>query len=125
MSLHARPKHRRLSTFKETTMRPYSSHIKIIHLRRMAAKRQKRHCYYCKRLMTSQPQLRRTAEHLIARSDCGKDSKSNIVAACHFCNAMRHRLFPRLRAPEYAATVKALVSHDKWHERHPAWKGFS
>ncbi|MFT3791625.1 MAG: HNH endonuclease [Rudaea sp.] len=102
-----------------------SSHIKIIHLRRKAANRQGRRCYYCKRLMTSQSQLRCTAEHLVARADHGKNSKSNIVAACKFCNAMRHRLFPRLLAPEYAATVKTLVNLNKWHEHHPAWKSLA
>lgn len=97
------------------------SHLKIIHLRRMAAKRQERHCYYCKRLMASQPQLRCTAEHLVARSDNGKDSKSNIVAACLFCNAMRHRLFARLTPQAYAATVRTLVDSNRWHEHHSAW----
>ncbi len=107
------------------------SNIKFIHLRRKAlrrkaAKRQENHCYYCERLMTSrQPQLCCTAEHLIARSDQGKDSNSNIVAACKFCNAMRHRLCPSLPALEYAATVKKLVTLNKWHERHPAWKSLA
>jgi len=97
------------------------SHIKIIHIRRLAAKKQARHCYYCNRLMTSQPQLRCTAEHLVPRSECGRDSKSNIVAACKFCNAMRHRLYPRLVASEYAAAVRTLVNLNQWHEKHPAW----
>lgn len=101
------------------------SNIKILHLRRKAAKKQAQHCYYCKRIMTKQPQLRCTAEHLVARSDHGKDSKSNIVAACKFCNAMRHRLFLRLAVIEYATTVQALVSRNKWHEQHPAWESLA
>ena len=102
------------------------SHTILIHLRRKAAKRQQFHCFYCEHLMTtSQPQLRCTAEHLVARMDRGKDSKRNIVAACRFCNAMRHRLFPKLAPREYAATVKSLVSLNRWHEQHPAWKSLA
>ena len=97
------------------------SHIKIIHLRRRAAKRQGKHCYYCERQMGVLPQLSCTAEHLQAQSENGKDSKANIVAACKFCNAMRHRLFPRLAVERYAATVRTLVQKGQWHEKHPAW----
>ena len=32
-----------------------------------------------------------TAEHLIARKDGGRESASNIVAACRGCNQTRHR----------------------------------
>lgn len=99
------------------------SHINILHLRRKAAKKQSQLCYYCSRFMTSRcPQLRCTAEHLVARSDHGKDTRSNIVAACRFCNVMRHRLFPRLSAQEYAAAVEDLVKRNKWHKNHSAWK---
>ena len=101
------------------------SDILIIHLRRKAAKRQDRHCYYCNRLMTSQPQLRCTAEHLIARSEHGAHSKSNIVAACKFCNAMRHRQFPNLIPAAYAEAVRSLVAQNMWHEQHPAWKSLA
>lgn len=102
-----------------------NSNIKIIHLRRMASKKQGRRCYYCTRVMGSRAQLRCTAEHLIARSDQGRDSKTNIVAACNFCNAMRHRLFPQLIAREYAAIVRKLVDLNQWHEQHPAWKSLA
>lgn len=102
-----------------------SSPVKIIHLRRFAAKKQAHHCYYCTRLMTSRAQLQCTAEHLIARSDSGKDSKSNIVAACKSCNAMRHRIYPQLTAGEYALAVRNLVELNHWHERHPAWKSLA
>lgn len=101
------------------------SDILIIHLRRLAAKRQGRHCYYCNRLMVSLPQLRCTAEHLLARSEHGANSKSNIVAACKFCNAMRHRQFPNLIPAAYAEVVRSLVARNKWHEQHPAWKSLA
>ena len=32
-----------------------------------------------------------TAEHLVARCDGGKNTASNIVAACRECNSTRHR----------------------------------
>ena len=112
--------------FKEPIMR---SHVytfqKLAYLRRKAARRQERRCYYCNRVMTSQAQLRCTAEHLIARSEQGPDSQSNIVAACKFCNSMRHRLFPNLIPPEYAQMVRTLVSTNHWHEHHSAWKSLA
>lgn len=101
------------------------SSIKIIHLRRKASKMQGRRCYYCACQMSSKPQLRCTAEHLVARSDHGSDSKKNIVAACKFCNAMRHRLFGHLSPDEYAMTVRNLVRLHQWHEQHPAWKSLA
>lgn len=98
------------------------SNIKIIHLRRKAAKKQSLHCYYCNRVMTSKfPQLSCTAEHLVPRSDNGKDTSVNIVAACKFCNAMRHRQYPNLAPPDYAQTVRKLVALNKWHQHHAAW----
>ena len=36
-------------------------------------------------------QLRSTAEHLRARCDGGRDTPSNIAAACWQCNRLRHR----------------------------------
>ena len=101
------------------------SNIKIIHLRRLAAKRQEHRCYYCNCVMGKQPQLRCTAEHLVARAQQGKISKSNIVAACKFCNSMRHRLFGHLAVAEYAQKVRDLVRFNKWHEQHQAWKSLA
>ena len=101
------------------------SNIKIIHLRRMASRRQGRRCYYCKRAMGSTPQLRCTAEHLVARSENGCDSIANIVAACKFCNAMRHRGYGHLLPDEYAVAVRTFVSIQQWHERHPAWESLA
>lgn len=101
------------------------SNIKIIHLRRFASKRQGRCCYYCKRAMGSTPQLRCTAEHLVARAQRGNDSKANIVAACKFCNAMRHRGHGHLLPDEYAVAVRTFVRLQQWHERHPAWESLA
>lgn len=47
-------------------------------------------CFYCRLPMGADV----TAEHLVARMDGGKNTRSNIVAACRRCNALRHGLFP-------------------------------
>lgn len=98
------------------------SNITIIHLRRLAAKRQANRCYYCNRIMGKTPQMRCTAEHLVARGDRGKDSKANIVAACKFCNSMRHRSFAHLAVADYRRVVRQQVDCKHWHEQHKAWR---
>lgn len=47
-------------------------------------------CFYCRLPMGKNV----TAEHLVPRMDGGKNTRSNIVAACRRCNALRHGLFP-------------------------------
>ena len=102
------------------------TNIKIIHLRRIAAKRQALRCYYCNSVMTPCcPQLSCTAEHLIPRSNNGKDKRSNIVAACKFCNAMRHRQYPVLTPSGYAQIVRKLVEQKKWHQHHSEWSSLA
>ncbi|WP_426116830.1 HNH endonuclease [Massilia sp. PWRC2] len=61
--------------------------------------------------------LRCTAEHLVARQDHGADAADNIVAACLWCNSMRHKGRSH-KAPEpniYQAQVQRLVSAGRWH----------
>lgn len=64
-------------------------------------------CFYCRLPMWEQnpdafaralgltrsqaSRLQATAEHLHARSDGGRDARDNIVAACLYCNQMRHK----------------------------------
>jgi 5-methylcytosine-specific restriction endonuclease McrA len=60
-----------------------------------------------------------TAEHLNARQDGGKDSESNIAAACARCNHLRHR---RKKAPEpfeYQALVQKRLDKGGWHDLPP------
>ena len=95
---------------------------KIIHLRRIAARKQAQHCYYCNYIMSRQhPQLSCTAEHLIPRSNSGKDTRSNIVAACKFCNSMRHRQYSGVSPSDYVQIVRRLVGLKMWHQYHSAW----
>lgn len=96
--------------------------------------RQGGRCHYCNAPMwLSHPEafttkhkiksgeLRRfqcTAEHLVARQDGGEDSAENIVAACSFCNAMRHRRPEPLAADPYKRLVAKRMRQRKWHPKH-------
>lgn len=68
---------------------------KLKYLRGVAANKQRNKCYYCKISFTQENPP--TAEHLKPRSEGGKDSFSNIVAACASCNHGRHALSRRLK----------------------------
>ena len=99
--------------------------------RRKAFLAQSGRCFYCRAEMwlthperfatrhgLSEREARRfkcTAEHLVARCDGGPDSQTNIVAACAFCNATRHKF---RRAPEpatYVQHVHRRLSTGRWH----------
>lgn len=56
-----------------------------------------------------------TAEHLTPVSDGGRDVPENIVAACTYCNAQRHRRRVPLSAPAYEVYVLRRVAARKWH----------
>lgn len=56
-----------------------------------------------------------TAEHLIARSDGGKNSKGNIVAACKFCNQARHKRKKPPTPPEHRSRIMRRLERGKWH----------
>lgn len=62
-------------------------------------------------------QLKCTAEHLVPRSEGGKDAAGNIAAACLHCNWTRHK---RKRPPgpdAYRAEVGRRVRRGAWHQR--------
>lgn len=59
--------------------------------------------------------LQVTAEHLLPRSDGGKDSYANIAAACHFCNLKRHKARTILSPPDYAQKVRRQLRRGRWH----------
>ncbi|WP_370315223.1 HNH endonuclease signature motif containing protein [Roseivivax marinus] len=58
--------------------------------------------------------LRCTAEHLQARSDGGKDTFDNIVAACWFCNTRRHNQKVPLEPEAYRQHVRRRMSAGRW-----------
>lgn len=104
---------------------------KIRTLRRIAFDRQHGHCWYCgvqmwlespAELARASPRaatrLQCTAEHLLARSEGGRDAVDNVVAACAHCNRTRHK---RKNPPDpaaYRAEIARRVGRGKWH---PAW----
>jgi 5-methylcytosine-specific restriction endonuclease McrA len=61
--------------------------------------------------------LQATAEHLHEKSDGGKISAENIVAACFFCNQARHKSRPNSAPlPEpYLQNVRKKLAKGKWH----------
>ncbi|SEM25869.1 HNH endonuclease [Variovorax sp. YR750] len=94
-----------------------ASQFKIQFLRRRAFAAQDGLCYYC-----LQPMGRHvTAEHLVARADGGRNTRSNIVAACRRCSASRHALFPA-EAPDpetYQAFVLLMRKAGLWPIERP------
>ena len=105
----------------------------IQRLRRQAFVKQDCLCFYCQLPMWEDDQekfssshglparltkhLRCTAEHLVAQQDEGRDSVENIVAACLWCNKLRH--FGRANKAsdpiKYKSRVTKLISKGKWH----------
>jgi len=66
---------------------------------------------------TAAARLKCTAEHLVPRSEGGKDAAGNIAAACAHCNWTRHK---RKRPPgpdAYRAEVRRRVKRGAWHQR--------
>ncbi|WP_223468100.1 HNH endonuclease [Massilia soli] len=71
--------------------------------------------------------LQCTAEHLMARRDDGSDTVTNVVAACLWCNRMRHQGRAK-KAPEaliYKAQVSRLVALRRWHPLASSGRGVS
>ncbi len=103
----------------------------ILNLRKEAFQKQIGRCYYCGIPMWQKDQesfairnsisiaeaakCKCTAEHLVPRSEGGKDCKSNIVAACQFCNLRRHRRKSPPDPPEYKNDILQRLKKGKWH----------
>ena len=104
-------------------------------LRRQAFTKQACKCFYCQLPMWMHGQeqehfasehglpaglakhLQCTAEHVVAQCDRGRDTKDNIVAACRWCNQLRHQGRSR-SAPDsasYKKWVEKVVAQGKWH----------
>lgn len=98
-----------------------------------AFQKQTGRCYYCGSPMWIENQkdfaaqhgvplskvakLQCTAEHLVARCDGGRNSQNNIVAACLFCNSLRHRMKNPPDPANYKIHVKKLLSKGSWHSK--------
>lgn len=105
---------------------------KVKKYRERAFRAQKGHCYYCRcRMWDSEgweafrkehsltpgqaKQLRCTAEHVVARSERGRDVAQNIVAACLYCNRGRHARRTPKASQDFAAYVRERLSAIRWH----------
>lgn len=101
--------------------------------RRAAFARQNGRCHYCGFPMWLEDpaelsarfalgvrdaaRLQCTAEHLVARQDGGGDGAHNIVAACRFCNATRHRLSSPPDPAKYRLRVLCRLNAGRWHPK--------
>jgi len=102
--------------------------------RALSFKNQNGLCFYCNQPMwtknlkefcqlyrvteDSAQLLKCTAEHIVARQDGGTNQRTNIVAACLFCNRTRHQEKNALSAEKYKVKVSNLMSKNKWHPIH-------
>jgi 5-methylcytosine-specific restriction endonuclease McrA len=103
----------------------------LVRPRTHAFTRQSGRCFYCSAQMwTDNPlefanqhgitlgQARRfqcTGEHLVARQDGGSSRQSNIVAACRFCNELRHKRKTPLPPERYMQLVRKRMELGRWH----------
>uniref|UniRef100_UPI003B518B5F HNH endonuclease n=1 Tax=Roseovarius indicus TaxID=540747 RepID=UPI003B518B5F len=95
-------------------------------VRRQKMIAQKGRCYYCGLPMWDAPvatasrqartpkALRCTAEHLLPRSEGGRNTTANIVAACWFCNSRRHKRKHPLPPDAYRRHVRKRMAAGKW-----------
>jgi 5-methylcytosine-specific restriction endonuclease McrA len=109
------------------------AHTNLCTLRRRAFEQQRGFCHYCGLPIWQDDEaafaarfglsarltrlLRSTAEHLVARCDGGRDERSNIVAACLWCNKRRH-LGREHAAPDpiaYLERVRCRIAAGRWH----------
>jgi len=103
---------------------------KLIRIRAHAALAQSHRCIYCRMPIWEKDSkqfmrqfdlthreaelLRCTAEHLQAKQDGGRDSRSNIAAACWYCNSRRHQAHAPLDPDDFAAHVQRRVNKGAW-----------
>jgi len=59
--------------------------------------------------------LQSTAEHLLPRCEGGRDRYDNMVAACLYCNRVRHKAATILSPDAYAAKVRRQLQRGGWH----------
>ncbi|TKS53653.1 restriction endonuclease [Luteimonas yindakuii] len=101
------------------------------HHRSVAFHAQGGRCYYCSqpmwlsdhvsfaqrhRISTAQArQLQCTAEHLQPKATGGTLCRSNVVAACLFCNRTRGKVSPAPEPQKFRQRVRARCNSGKWH----------
>lgn len=125
-----RPMFRRCLGIGDFPLRSVLTMSKIQRFRLMSFYRQHGRCWYCGvrmwlcsscELQTNLPSqraamlIRCTAEHLQARSAGGTDCEPNIVAACWYCNQLRHRGPLPPESAAFRESVRRRISRGKWH----------
>lgn len=104
----------------------------LVKSRNVAYVRQQGRCFYCSCPMPMSNNLEAfaqatglslslsrqivcTAEHLKAKSEGGRDTSDNIVAACLVCNQRRHKRKAPPEPSRYKALVTQRMQRGKWH----------
>lgn len=59
--------------------------------------------------------LQCTAEHLVPKSEGGRDTEANVVAACLHCNRTRHRLKVPPSPIQYREHIQRRIVRGGWH----------
>lgn len=100
-------------------------------LRRRAFERQGGLCWYCAvpmwlvspdELPSSSPsqrtaeRLRCTAEHLVPKSEGGRDTDKNVAAAYAHCNQTRHKRKTPPTPQLYRQDVVGRMAKGRWHQ---------
>jgi len=99
--------------------------------RNQAFLRQNGRCYYCQHpiwqenpeqfaqqyglTLRQTKQMQCTGEHLTAHKDGGPDNASNIVAACRYCNMLRHKRKKEFTPEKYKILVSKRIKKNRWH----------
>ncbi|WP_424973218.1 HNH endonuclease [Dinoroseobacter sp. S76] len=102
----------------------------IVKIRKAKMRAQKGRCFYCRLPMWDKnnksphwpterfdplpKELQCTAEHLLAKSEGGRDEPRNIVAACRFCNEARHRCKTPKSPSDHRAHVRKRMAKGRW-----------
>src|SRR5690606_35763396 len=109
---------------------PMPSASVIQRLRREAFQRQGRRCYYCQVVMwlhkpedlpgrppslAAASSVKCTAEHLVPKSEGGRDFANNVAAACDHCNRTRHRRKTPPSPEALRKLIAARLSRGAWH----------
>lgn len=103
----------------------------LVSLRKKAFQSQRGLCFYCRQPMwmssaeshakefgitLSKAKLMRcTGEHLVSHGEGGVANSSNIVAACWYCNARRHRRKLPPSPGRFATYVSRRLKGGRWH----------
>lgn len=104
----------------------------LVRPRTIAYARQSGRCFYCDLPMWSGDPLsfaskhglthaqahrmKCTGEHLLSHQDGGSSAQSNIVAACLWCNQLRHRRKNPPPPDRFKALVRGRMSKGRWHD---------